>query len=170
MQTFLSVTAHFSVGMAAEISALSLIIFLLSQPLLGWLGDKVGRRALLAFAFGAGALTTWPIMTGIAASRRPELALTLLCVALIILAGYTSMSAVVKSEIFPTRVRTLGVALPYALANAIFGGTAELIAEAFAKAGVGSGFYIYVSLMLAIGCVVALAMRDTRKTALIGLD
>jgi MHS family alpha-ketoglutarate permease-like MFS transporter len=170
MQKFLSVTAHYSRGVAADISALSLIIFLLVQPLLGWLGDKIGRRVLLAFAFGAGALTTWPIMTGIAASRRPELALGLICAALFILAGYTSMSAVVKSEIFPTRVRTLGVALPYALANALFGGTAELIAEAFTKAGLESGFYIYVSVVLAIGCAVALALGDTRKAGLITTD
>jgi MHS family alpha-ketoglutarate permease-like MFS transporter len=167
MQTFLSATAHYSRGVAADICAVSLILFLLVQPLLGWLGDRVGRRALLAFAFGAGALTTSPIMTAIAASHRPELALGLVCAALFILAGYTSMSAVVKSEIFPTRVRTLGVALPYALANALFGGTAELIAEAFTKAGLESGFYIYVSVVLAIGCVVALAMGDTRKTGLI---
>jgi len=167
MQKFLSDTAHFRRGAAADICALSLIIFLLVQPLLGWLGDKIGRRALLAFAFGAGALTTWPIMTAIAASRRADLALALVCAALFILAGYTAMSAVVKSEIFPTRVRTLGVALPYALANALFGGTAELIAEAFTKAGLQSGFYIYVSVVLAIGCAVALAIRDTRKTSLI---
>ena len=77
------------------------------------------------------------------------------------------MNAVVKSELFPTRVRALGVALPYALANAVFGGTAELIAEAFKKAGIESGFYFYVSVVLAIACVVALAMRDTQKTSLI---
>jgi MHS family alpha-ketoglutarate permease-like MFS transporter len=170
MQKFLSATAHFNRGVAADISALSLIIFLLVQPLLGWLGDRVGRRALLTFAFGAGALTTWPIMTAIAASRRPELALGLVCLALLILAGYSSMSAVVKAEIFPTRVRTLGVALPYALANALFGGTAELIAEAFTKAGVESGFYVYVSVVLAIGCAVAVAMADTRKAALISAE
>jgi len=170
MQKFLSVTAHFSRGAAADISALSLIVFLLVQPLLGWLGDKVGRRGLLAFAFGAGALTTWPIMTAIAASHRPALALALVCGALFILAGYTAMSAVVKAEIFPTRVRALGVALPYALANAVFGGTAELIADAFKKARLESGFYIYVSIILAIGCAVAVAMGDTRKSGLITAD
>ena len=37
----------------------------------------------------------------------------------------TSINAVVKAELFPAEVRTLGVALPYALANTIFGGTAE---------------------------------------------
>ena len=167
MQKFLTGTAHYSKSVATDISAASLVIFLLIQPLFGWLGDKIGRRALLAFAFGGGALTTWPILSAIAASHAPVLALALVCAALFILAGYTAVNAVVKSELFPTRVRALGVALPYALANAIFGGTAELLAETFKKAGMESGFYIYVSLVLAVGCAVAFAMRDTQKTSLI---
>jgi MHS family alpha-ketoglutarate permease-like MFS transporter len=77
---------------------------------------------------------------------------------------------VVKSELFPTRVRALGVALPYALANAVFGGTAELAAETFKKVGLESGFYLYVSAILALGCIVALRMRDTQKTSLIAED
>jgi MHS family alpha-ketoglutarate permease-like MFS transporter len=35
---------------------------------------------------------------------------------------------VVKAELFPTEVRALGVGLTYALANAIFGDTAEYVA------------------------------------------
>ena len=48
--------------------------------------------------------------------------------ALVIVTGYTAMNAVVKAELFPAHVRALGVALPYALANALFGGTAEYVA------------------------------------------
>ena len=55
--------------------------------------------------------------------------------ALVIVTGYTSINAIVKAELFPTRVRALGVGLPYALTVAIFGGTAELIALALKKAG-----------------------------------
>ena len=36
--------------------------------------------------------------------------------------------AVVKAELFPAHIRALGVALPYAIANTIFGGTAEYVA------------------------------------------
>lgn len=38
--------------------------------------------------------------------------------------------AAVKAELFPARVRALGVAPPYALADALFGGTAEYVALA----------------------------------------
>ncbi len=76
---------------------------------------------------------------------------------------YTSISAVVKAEPFPTGVRSLGVALPYALANAAFGGTAEYAALWFKAAGAESGFYIYASVLSAIGFLVALTMQDTRR-------
>ncbi len=47
---------------------------------------------------------------------------------LVIVTGYTSINAVVKAELFPAHIRALGVALPYALANTLFGGTAEYVA------------------------------------------
>jgi MHS family alpha-ketoglutarate permease-like MFS transporter len=170
MQTFLTNTAHYSKAAATEISAASLVIFLVIQPLFGWIGDMIGRKTLLALAFGLGALTTWPIMTAIGASRARGDALILACVALTILAGYTAVNAVVKSELFPTHVRALGVALPYALANALFGGTAEYVALWFKQAGREGGFYIYVSIVLAVACAVALGMRDTQKHGLIVED
>ena len=52
----------------------------------------------------------------------------LVLAALIIASFYTSISGVVKAELFPTEVRALGVGLTYAVANAIFGGTAEYVA------------------------------------------
>jgi MHS family alpha-ketoglutarate permease-like MFS transporter len=116
----------------------------------------------MAVAFGGGALATWPIMTTLARSHDPALALALVCAALVLLAGSTAVNAMVKAELFPTDVRALGVALPYAIANAVFGGTAELAAEAFKKAGIESGFYVYVSVMSAAACAVALRMRDTQ--------
>ena len=76
--------------------------------------------------------------------------------------AYTSISAVVKAELFPTAVRSLGVALPYALANAIFGGTAEYVAFWFKAAGVERGFYVYASVVSGISFLVALSMKDSR--------
>jgi MHS family dicarboxylic acid transporter PcaT-like MFS transporter len=49
-------------------------------------------------------------------------------VALAIVSFYTSISGIVKAEMFPPEVRALGVGLAYAVANAIFGGSAEYVA------------------------------------------
>ncbi|MGI9169418.1 MAG: MFS transporter [Caulobacteraceae bacterium] len=167
MQKFLTNTAHFSKNTATEITAASLVVYLLVIPLFGALGDKVGRRALLIAAFGLGAATVWPIMNGIAAARSPALALALVCAAIAILAGYSAVNAVVKAELFPAAVRGLGVALPYALGNALFGGTAEYVALAFKQAGAESGFYLYVAAVEAVACLVALSMRDTPRLGLL---
>ncbi len=44
--------------------------------------------------------------------------------ALMCVSFYTSISGLVKAEMFPAEVRALGVGLSYAIANAIFGGSA----------------------------------------------
>ncbi|MDB5427646.1 MAG: major facilitator family transporter, partial [Phenylobacterium sp.] len=67
-------------------------------------------------------------------------------------------------------VRALGVALPYALANALFGGTAEYIAEWLKQAKMESGFYVYVAIVMLVGDVAAARLRNTNVTSLIADD
>ncbi len=163
MQKYLTITSGFTRVEATEISAATLLIFMLVQPLFGWISDKVGRKPMLLFAFGGGTLATWPVMTGVANATLPMTAFILIMTAMLIQSAYTSISAVVKAELFPTNVRTLGVALPYALANAAFGGTAEYVALWFKSVGMESGFFIYASCLLGLGFIVALTMPDTRR-------
>jgi MHS family alpha-ketoglutarate permease-like MFS transporter len=163
MQKFLVNTAGFSKDQATEISALSLFAFMVAHPLCGWISDKVGRRPMMLVAFGGAMLLTWPIMNGVGGTRSFGVALSLIVAALLIQSSYTSISAVVKAELFPTAVRTLGVALPYALANALFGGTAEYVALWFKSIGAESGFYVYASALAAVSFGVVLAMKDTRR-------
>lgn len=170
MQKYLTNSGHFSKDTATMVTAGSLVVYLLVQPLLGWVGDLIGRTRLMALGFALGALTVWPIMTAIATTHSPPLALVLICVALVFLTGYTAVNAVVKAELFPTQVRALGVALPYALANAVFGGTAEYAALAFKQAGKESGFFIYVAVVMAAAAITAALMGDPRTLGLIEED
>ena len=165
MQKFLTNTAHFSKPVGANISAFTLIWYMLAQPLFGWLADRVGRRLLLAGSFATMALLTWPILTLLSRQTSATAAFALVAAALTLLSGYSAVSAVVKAELFPTEVRALGVALPYATANAVFGGTAEYLAEWFKQAGMESGFYIYVSVICAGAFIVAARMRDTQANS-----
>jgi len=165
MQKFLTNTAHFSKPVGANISAFTLIWYMLAQPLFGWLADRVGRRLLLAGSFATMALLTWPILTLLSRQTSATAAFALVAAALTLLSGYSAVSAVVKAELFPTEVRALGVALPYATANAVFGGTAEYVAEWFKQAGMESGFYIYVSVICAGAFIVAARMRDTQANS-----
>ncbi|AJF67448.1 MFS transporter [Streptomyces vietnamensis] len=159
---YLSNSAGLPKRTATLVSFCALIVFACLQPLAGRLSDRIGRRPLLiTFAVGSTLLTV-PIlaMLGHAGSFWPALGLSLL--ALVVVTGYTSINACVKAELFPTGVRALGVALPYAIANALFGGTAEYVALWFKDAGIESGFSWYVAGCAAVSLVVYLTMRETR--------
>jgi MHS family alpha-ketoglutarate permease-like MFS transporter len=82
-------------------------------------------------------------------------------------AGYTSINAVVKAELFPTKVRATGVGLPYALTVSIFGGTAESIALWFKSIGHETWFYYYLT-VIAISLLVYVTMRDTKSLSAMG--
>jgi MFS transporter, MHS family, alpha-ketoglutarate permease len=78
--------------------------------------------------FGIGALFyTYVLITFLPETRSPLASFALVAVGYIILTGYTSINALVRSELFPVHVRALGVGVGYAPANSIFGGTAPLI-------------------------------------------
>ena len=82
---------------------------------------------------------------------------------LLIASFYTSISGLVKAELFPAEVRALGVGLPYAIANAMFGGTAEYVALWLKSAGHEPLFFWYVAGMCAIALVASIMMPDTRE-------
>ena len=170
MQKFLANTAGFTRDQATELSAATLFCFMLIQPLIGWISDKVGRKPMLLMAFGGGTLITYPVMTTVAQGGSMLMIFFILIGAMIVQGGYTAINAVVKAELYPSYVRTLGVALPYALANATFGGTAEYVALWFKSIGLEHGFYIYASAIMAFGFLVVLTMPDTRKHSRIQED
>ena len=170
MQKFLINTSGFSKQTASQIMVAALFCFMLMQPLFGWISDRIGRKPLLLFAYGGGMLATWPLLTAIAGTTNAYVAFGLIMIALTFQSGYSAISGLFKAEMFPAHVRALGVALPYALANSIFGGSAEAVALGFKEAGVESRFYLYVCGVLALGLVTVVLLPDTQKHSLIKED
>lgn len=164
---FLVNTAHFSKDAATAVSAGSLLVYMCVQPAMGALSDRFGRRTTLIAAFLAGTLFTYPILSALSHVSSVAAAFGFATALCLIHTGYSSVSAIVKSELFPTAVRAMGVALPYAIANTVFGGTAEYVALWFKTKGAESGFYIYVAAMMAVALLIALRLRDTNRTSLI---
>jgi MFS transporter, MHS family, alpha-ketoglutarate permease len=159
-----------SVGMdkvdATSISAATLVVFALLQPLVGALSDRIGRRPVL-ISFGvAGTLATYPILSALRDTHSWWGAFALVMAALVIVSGYTAINAVVKAELFPTSIRAMGVGLPYALTLSVFGGTAEFIALWFRSIGHEEGYFWYVTACIAVSLCVYLRMPDTRARSL----
>jgi MFS transporter, MHS family, alpha-ketoglutarate permease len=163
MQKYLVNTAGFERQTATAIMTAALFVFMCLQPIMGALSDKIGRRPLL-IGFGiAGTVFTIPLFTAIGAARDPFIAFMLVSAGLLIVSGYTSINAIVKAELFPAHIRALGVALPYAIANALFGGSAEYVALWLKSVGHEGWFFSYVSGMCALSLIAYWRMRETAQ-------
>ena len=106
---------------------------------------------------------TVPILSAVSHVSSPYAAFGWVLLALAGVSFYTSISGLVKAELFPMHVRALGVGLSYAIANAVFGGSAEYVALWFKSAGIETTFFWYVTVMGAIALTAAVLMPDTRR-------
>ena len=162
MQKYLVNTAGMEPRMASRVMTAALFLFMLVQPAFGALSDRIGRRASMR-CFGVFAVvTTVPLMRGLGHVTSPYAAFGLVLAALIGISFYTSISGLVKAELFPTEVRALGVGLSYAVANALVGGTAEYVALWCKAAGHEEWFYWYVTTASAVALLVSVVMPDPR--------
>ena len=163
MQKYLVNTAHMDARTVSFLMTAVLIIFMFLQPAFGALSDRIGRRNNMILFSALGTLASAPLLIALGGATSPYLALVLMLAALIIAAFYTSISGVVKAELFPAEVRALGVGLTYAIGNAMFGGTAEYVALWLKSADLELWFAWYVAVMVAVALAASLAMPDTRK-------
>ena len=150
MQKYLVNTAHMDDRTANVVMTAVLFTYMAVQPAFGALSDRIGRRTSM-IAFGAlSTVATVPLMHAIGSVRDPFAAYGLVIAALAIVSFYTSISGIVKAEMFPVEIRALGVGFSYAVGNALFGGTAEYVALWFKGAGHETWFFWYAAALCAV--------------------
>ncbi|MBW1216263.1 metabolite/H+ symporter [Pantoea allii] len=163
MQKYLVNTSGMDAKTASGLMTGALLVYMLLQPIIGGLSDRIGRRTSMMI-FGAGAaICTVPVLTLLQNVQSPGIAFALIMLALLITSFYTSISGILKAEMFPPEVRTLGVGLSYAVANAIFGGSAEYVALLMKHNGMETTFFWYVSVMGALAFLVSLLLHRHGK-------
>ncbi|MEV0146733.1 MULTISPECIES: MFS transporter [unclassified Nonomuraea] len=165
LPTYAQLSVKFDKAESLTVGTISLVFFMILQPLLGMLSDKVGRRPML-ITFGLGFLILPVPLLGLLSNSFASL-LLIQCAGMVFLGCFTSISAAVNSELFPTRVRAAGAGFPYSLTVAIFGGTAPLIGTALQDAKAMYLFPWYVSaLALVSTCVYVFALKETKDQPL----
>ncbi len=161
MQKFLKLSVGLDDTQVTMVVVGYLLVALILQPLYGALSDRVGRKAMLIWFGVMGVLFTYPLLSTLSQTKNPWVAFALICVAWLIVSGYTSITGIIKAELFPTSIRALGVGVPYALTVSLFGGTVDSVALSFKLAGHESWFYWYATACIFISLLVYLSMRDT---------
>ncbi|WDY58978.1 MFS family transporter [Pseudomonas sp. PSKL.D1] len=158
MQKYLVNTAGMTAKNASYVMTGALFLFMVMQPFFGMLSDRIGRRNSMLLFGALGTLFTVPLLMALKTVSSPFMAFVLVSVALCIVSFYTSISGLVKAEMFPPQVRALGVGLAYAVANAAFGGSAEYVALGLKTMGMENTFYWYVTAMMAIAFLFSLRL------------
>lgn len=145
---------------------LTLVIFMVLQPLGGALSDRIGRRALLIVFGVGGVLGAGAFSLSLTTVSSQLVAFLLLLAGFVVLSGYTSVNTIAKAEAFPASVRTLGVGLGYAIANSLFGGTTPMLFHAAHAVDRLDLFAIVITAVIAVSLVVYLFFTPDRSTAL----
>ena len=158
MQKYLVNTAGMTAKNASYVMTGALFLFMVLQPFFGMLSDRIGRRNSMLLFGALGTLFTVPLLMALKTVTSPFMAFVLISLALCIVSFYTSISGLVKAEMFPPQVRALGVGLAYAVANAAFGGSAEYVALGLKTLGMENTFYWYVTAMMAIAFLFSLRL------------
>lgn len=161
LPTYAATNGHFQQGQFLLISTISLFFFMLIQPLVGALSDRIGRRPLL---IGMAAVFALGIVPGLYLVSQADfwVALGVSLLGMLVLSGFTSISAAVNAETIPTQVRSAGIGFPYSLTVALFGGTAPYLGTLFKDWGMPGLFGWYVVVLCAVSLLVYIfALRET---------
>ena len=127
----------------------------------GWFADRLGRkRAFLLYLLCAGLLVPFY------ASARDPIALLLLGAALAFFGtGFFSGSAIIGSEIFPTRIRARGLGFTYNGARTLSAVSPYVIGRIGQTHGLGSAFYLCAAGFL-LSAAFSTLLPETKGTAL----
>lgn len=98
MQKYLVNTAGMHANVASGIMTAALFVFMLIQPLIGALSDKIGRRTSMLCFGSLATIFTVPILSALQNVSSPYAAFGLVMCALLIVSFYTSISGILKAE------------------------------------------------------------------------
>ncbi|BEU25504.1 MFS transporter [Paraburkholderia sp. 22B1P] len=160
--------AHLRTGLplhdAFNASVISIVVSLIAIPFIGKLSDRVGRKPVLLVFAGGSALFAWPALHFL--SNDFWSATAIVTIGMLLSSGFAATCATVMAEQFPARVRATGVALPYAVSAALFGGTLPYIVTAMSSSGMSQYLWVYVAAVCTVGFAVYARMPETRGKVL----
>lgn len=160
LPTYANLTTGIPMNQALLSQTVCLCLFIVALPFAGLVSDKFGRKPTMAFFAGGFALLAWPMLHFLGDSFLSLFLIQL--TGMVLLLGYSANCAVIMAEQFPPEVRATGIALPYALAVAVFGGTAPYLTTWLNDSGHSDLLWLYIAAASLTSLVVYLTMPETK--------
>jgi MFS family permease len=166
---FMQAVLKIDLNTASTISAVALFCSVPVYICSGWLSDWIGRRRLMLAGMVCAIIFYIPIYRGMNAAAQP-LDVFLLCFLCWVQLAFTALivgpTFAFLTEIFPARIRTTSVTIPFNIGNGIIGGFSPFIALWLTSAtGVPyMGLFYPILVLLMTVAVNLLFVRETFTT------
>lgn len=160
LPTYANLTTGIPLDQALLSQTVCLCIFIVLLPFAGLLSDRLGRKPTMSAFAGGFVVLAWPMLHFLNDSFISLFLVQM--TGLLLLLGYSANCAVIMAEQFPPEVRATGIALPYALAVALFGGTAPYITTWLSDSGHADFLWLYVAGAALTSLVIYLTMPETK--------
>jgi MHS family alpha-ketoglutarate permease-like MFS transporter len=145
---------------------LASLLLIACLPLWGTLSDRIGRRPILLVGTVGTAVVMFPLQA-LVRDNAWQLGVAM-AIAMLLIGAVISILPAAYAEMFPTSIRTLGLAVPYSIAVAAFGGTAPYL-QTWIGGNAGQPVFTgYVVLLLLVSALTIWTLPETRGTDLAG--
>lgn len=162
MTTFLNLPLH----TALMINTISLGVIILVIPFIGLLSDFIGRKPVLLLGALGYILFSYPLFLLLQVGSFSAVLFAQSCFAVLVCLAYAAIPATLI-ELITTNIRYTAMSLPYNIANAVFGGTAPLVATyliAKTKNPLAPSFYLIFAGIVML--LFVLLLRESHRKVL----
>jgi MHS family proline/betaine transporter-like MFS transporter len=165
MPTFTSKYAHLTPAMALWSNAIGLVVLIVCTPLAGLFSDRTGRRLPMMLSCAAFIIITIPAFKAIMSGSLSVILLQIVIAALMSL--YAGPFSAILTELFPTSVRSTGLAIGRSIAAVVFGGFGPFIVTwliSITGDALSPAYYMMATALVSF--IVLLCLRETAKAEL----
>lgn len=163
LPTYAHLAGHLSLSTALAVNTACLALFVVLLPVVGLASDKwFGRKRPMAVQAIAFVVLAWPLFA-LAGNGSLTGYVVANVIGVVLLTGIEANLAAAFCEQFPANLRATGIGVPYALATALFGGTAPLITTELATQHHVLWVAGYIIVLQVISAITFIRMPETSE-------